>query len=379
MNKEIIYGITGILDKPDDVINAAKKLEEADYKKYDIHTPYPLHGIDKEMRLKPSPLGYFALAFGLTGAITGLFIMWLTMSQLYPQIISGKPFFPLPALIPVTFEITVLLASVGTVLSMLFFLFKLPNNSHPLHDTDYMKKVSADKFGVCIEAKDVKFDLEECRKFLESINCHTIEPIYYPEETINFRPKIFETKFVMFLLAAAFLVSGATYVLLNKLMFVEPFNWMMFQQRLDAQYPTKFFKDGFSMRTPIEGTVARGTTPYLYKGNPEKAGTELVNPIEATKENLAVGKAKFDTYCSPCHGYQGNGDARLNGQFPNPPSLHSEKVRNWTDGRIYAVIMDGQNSMPSYASQIKAEDRWKVINYIRTLQRALNAKEEDLK
>ena len=69
----------------------------------------------------------------------------------------------------------------------------------------------------------------------------------------------------------------------------------------------------------------------------------------------------------------------MRGQFPNPPSLHSEKVRTWNDGRIYAVIMDGQNVMPSYANLLDSDERWAVIHYIRALQRSLNAKESDIK
>ncbi|MCB0753622.1 MAG: cytochrome c, partial [Ignavibacteriae bacterium] len=87
---------------------------------------------------------------------------------------------------------------------------------------------------------------------------------------------------------------------------------------------------------------------------------------------------KFNIYCSPCHGYLAEGDSRLRGQFPNPPSLHSEKVRGWSDGRIYHVIVSGQNVMPSYSSQLSREERWAVVNYIRVLQRSLNAKESDL-
>jgi hypothetical protein len=65
------------------------------------------------------------------------------------------------------------------------------------------------------------------------------------------------------------------------------------------------------------------------------------------KQNLLLGKTKYNIYCSPCHGYFGEGDSRLRGQFPNPPSLHSQKLRDWTDGRIYHVIQVGQNVMPS--------------------------------
>jgi mono/diheme cytochrome c family protein len=69
----------------------------------------------------------------------------------------------------------------------------------------------------------------------------------------------------------------------------------------------------------------------------------------------------------------------LRGQFPNPPTLHSDKVRAWPDGNLFHVITEGQNVMPGYASQISRDDRWAIINYLRVMQRAHNAKESDLK
>jgi mono/diheme cytochrome c family protein len=133
------------------------------------------------------------------------------------------------------------------------------------------------------------------------------------------------------------------------------------------------------MRRPVEGTVARGFLPYAFTGKPDAAGRNLLNPLPPTKEVIQRGKERFLTYCSPCHGNFGAGDSRLRGQFPNPPTLHSEKVRNWPDGNIYHVITEGQNVMPSYASQVSRDDRWAIINYIRVMQRAHNAKESDLK
>jgi mono/diheme cytochrome c family protein len=68
----------------------------------------------------------------------------------------------------------------------------------------------------------------------------------------------------------------------------------------------------------------------------------------------------------------------MNAQFPNPPTLHSDKVRNWADANIYHVISNGQNVMPSYAKQISRDDRWAIVNYIRVLQRSQNAKDSDI-
>jgi len=104
----------------------------------------------------------------------------------------------------------------------------------------------------------------------------------------------------------------------------------------------------------------------------------LANPLPVNEKTLLTGQKRYDTYCSPCHGNYGKGDSRLRGQFPNPPTLMSEKVLNWTDGNIYHIITNGQNVMASYAKQISRDDRWAIVHYIRALQRSQNAKDSDL-
>jgi mono/diheme cytochrome c family protein len=378
MSEKILYGYTAIFDSPDDVSLAAGKVREAGYTKFDVHTPYPLHGMNKAMNLAPSKLGYIALIFGLSGTLGTLLSLWWVSAIDYPIVIGGKPLFSFPAYIPVTFEVTVLLAAIATVLAMLFVFFKFPNNSHPLNGTEYMRKVSSDRYGICIQSEDRLFSEAAVRKFFESVNASEIEPLYWDNDEINHKNKIFEPKFLLFLLAVSVFSSGTAYFTLNKLMFMLPFNWMMEQQKQSAQQKSLVFRDGFGMRRPVDGTIARGFMPYAFKGQPDLAGEKLVNPIPISRESLNLGQKKFDIYCSPCHGYHAEGDSRLRGQFPNPPSLHSDKVKKWSDGRIFAVLTDGQNIMPSYSSQLTVEERWAVINYVRALQRALNAKESDL-
>jgi len=331
------------------------------------------------MRLNASKIGYFAFAFGLLGAFSAVtFISWVTTSD-YPLVIGGKPFWSWPAFVPVSFEVTVLFASVLSTLAMIVLYFKFPNNAHPLHDTHYMKQVSSDKFGLSIQAEDPKFDEKLIKEFLKTIGGKEITSIYFEPEELSHGQKLFDLKFIGVLLVVALTVSASTYFTLNKLMYMQPFNWMMVQNKLKAQQASGLFRDGIGMRPPVEGTVARGFIPYAFKGKPEDAGTYLVDPLLPTKEVLDRGKSKYLTFCSPCHGNFARGDSRLQGQFPNPPTLHSDKVRSWPDGRIYHVITEGQNAMPSYTPQISPENRWAIINYIRVLQRAQNAKESDLK
>lgn len=373
-NDKNLYCIAATFNTPDEIINAAKKVSGAGYTHFDVNTPYPVHGMDAAMKLKSSKLGFVTLVMGLAGASIALLFMYWSLSIDYPLVIGGKPYFALPAFIPVTFEMTVLLATVSTVLAMIMLFFQLPNNKHPLHDTKYMKSVSNDKYGILIETNDDKFDEKEVENFLKNLKPLNIEYIYYPpEETYP----IFQPKFLLLLAGIALVVSGGTYFSLNKLMFMTPFNWMMDQDKLIPQKGSDLFEDGFGMRKPVAGTVARGFIPYPYKGqdNPKEV---LANPFLPTKENIALGKAKYDIYCSPCHGYFADGDSRLRGQFPNPPTLHSQRASDFSDGMFYHIITNGQNIMPSYESQITRDERWAIVNYIRVLQRAKNASDADL-
>lgn len=369
-----LFALAATFNSPNDIIHAAKVIADAGYKNFDINTPYPVHGMDKAMKLKPSKLGYITLAFGLSGAAFALFFMWWTMSVDYPQIIGGKPFFAFPAFIPVAFEVTVLLATLSTVIGLLTFMFGFPNNKHSIHGTEYMKKVSADKFGAVIYADDSIFNESKIKELFASLKAASTESIYYYEKESY---PIFEPKFLMILLGVAVVISGGTYFTLNKLLFMQPFNWMVYQDKTTAQEKSDFFSDQYGMRTKVDGTVARGFIPYPYLGQTNPTET-LSNPLLPTKEVLMLGQKKFLTFCSPCHGNFADGDSRLKGQFPNPPTLHSIRAREFNDGMLYHIITNGQNAMPSYASQVTRNERWAIVNYIRALQRAKYAKNSDI-
>jgi hypothetical protein len=290
------------------------------------------------------------------------------------MIIGGKPFFSLPAFIPITFEVTVLLATLSTVIGMLTFFFNYPENNHPLVDTAYLRSVSVDKYGICVYASDTHFEEGKIKDLLKELGGKNIEAVYYP---VKESYPLFEPKFLIFLAVVALITSGTTYVTLNKLMYLPPFDFMLWQEKTYVQSKSHFFADQFGVRKPVQGTVARGFLPYVYSGQPQPVQT-FVNPLIPDKKNLELGERKYFTFCSPCHGNYADGDSRLNQQFPNPPSLHTDRARDFSDGMIYHIITNGQNIMPPYASQITRDERWAIVNYIRVLQRAKNARTEDL-
>jgi mono/diheme cytochrome c family protein len=369
-----IYAYTALFNTPDEIIHAARAVSGAGYTRFDVNTPYPVHGMDRAMNLKPSKLGFVTLFFGLSGALLALLIMYYIMTYDYPMIIGGKPFFALPAFIPITFEVTVLLATLSTVIGMIAIFFNFPSNSHPLHDTDYMRSVSLDKYGIAIQADDPKFNESDVTALLSGLGAHSITPVYYPpkEEFALFNPK-----FMLFLLSVAVITSLATYVTLNHILYLPPFDFMWDQEKVDPQEKSEFYDDNFAMRTPVRGTVARGFLPYPGMGNPNPTEV-LTNPLPATNEVLELGRKKYDTFCSPCHGDFGDGDSRLRGQFPNPPTFHSDRSRQMSDGMLYHIMTNGQNIMPSYAPQVTREERWAVVHFIRVLQRAKNAAPSDV-
>jgi mono/diheme cytochrome c family protein len=158
------------------------------------------------------------------------------------------------------------------------------------------------------------------------------------------------------------------------------FNDMATQRKARQQAQNPFLPQGIVMQPPVAGTLPRGVEFYPYPKDPDRAGKELVNPLPRTMPNLQRGEQVYNTFCVTCHGYKALGDGLATGlgRLAAPPSLHSAKVTEWSDGHIYHNITMGQNKMPSYASQIKPADRWAAVLYVRVLQRALAPKPGDL-
>jgi len=143
-----------------------------------------------------------------------------------------------------------------------------------------------------------------------------------------------------------------------------------------SQTPNAALPDGMTDQPPVAGTIPRGFKPFHYGPGPEeaeRAGRELKNPFAPTAENLARGEFVYMNYCAVCHGATGAGDGPIIPKYPNPPSYQTEKSKSLADGNMFHVIALGRNNMPSHASQVRYDDRWKVILHIRKLQGFYNA------
>jgi len=162
-----------------------------------------------------------------------------------------------------------------------------------------------------------------------------------------------------------------------------PMQYMPNMHRSAALKPmraSEFFKDGMGARTPPEGSIARDveyskTSQDIPAENVERRG----NPFSISKEVVLRGRQVYSNTCIVCHGPSGAGDGPVVPPYPKPPSLTSDKIRALADSQIFHIITNGQNTMRSYASQIREEDRWKIIHYVRVLQMAQNPTAEQLK
>lgn len=160
----------------DRLLGAAEKVREAGFIHWDCYTPYPVHGLDDKMGIKATALPWVVLGGGLTGLMVGLVMQWWMNAFDYPFLISGKPFWSVPANIPVMFELTILLSAFGAFGGMLA-MNGLPRFYRPHFRSERFRRVTDDKFFIGIEARDRSFDPARNQEFLASIGADHVEVV----------------------------------------------------------------------------------------------------------------------------------------------------------------------------------------------------------
>ncbi|MEM7391683.1 MAG: cytochrome c [Verrucomicrobiota bacterium] len=177
------------------------------------------------------------------------------------------------------------------------------------------------------------------------------------------------------------LLGGSLIVLLAGSTGCELRQRMYDQPRYEPYEQSDFFGDDMSARLPVEGTVPRGhlrDDDHLYTG---KVDGKLVTtfPVEITEEVMARGQTRYQFYGTPCHGQSGDGEGMIVKRgYKQPPSYHEQRLVDQSVGYYYEVITKGFGIMPAYAYQLKPEDRWAVVAYVRALQRSRMATVDDL-
>jgi hypothetical protein len=167
-------GLLGEFDSPGALFHACEQLRDAGFRRWDAHSPFPVHGLERAMGLGRSRLPWIILVTALGGAAGGFALQAWVHSLAYPLVISGKPFFAWQAYVPVTFELSVLGGALGAVVGMLA-LNRLPMHHHPVFDSTAFERASDDRFFVSIEADDPRFDASATPELLRRANATRLE------------------------------------------------------------------------------------------------------------------------------------------------------------------------------------------------------------
>jgi hypothetical protein len=168
------YGVLARFETPGALLEACREVRDAGYTRWDAHTPFPVHGLDRAMGMKPTILPWIVLVLGLGGAAGAMVLQWWVSAVAYPLVISGKPLFSWQAFVPVTFEVGVLLGAVGAVFGV-FALSRLPMHWHPLFGSKDFERATDDGFFISIESWDPKFDHQRTRELLETAGAAHVE------------------------------------------------------------------------------------------------------------------------------------------------------------------------------------------------------------
>ncbi len=431
------FGWMAEFEDENKLLVAARKVRDSGYTKTDAFTPFPVHGIDEALGIKPTVLPFMVLCAGLTGLATALTMQWWMNGVDYKYIISGKPFGITPASIPVGFELTVLFSAFTAFLGMIG-LNQLPRFSNPVFTNPRFDRATNDRFFLYVDAKDKYYNRESVKELLAGTH-----PDHLDEVLEDTTPS--ELPRPIILAALLVVVSGlipAMIILNMRAGFstaprFHVFFDMDFQPKKKAQQTTTIFADGRSMRPQVKGTIARGQLeeqdPFYLGYDPTKLTavdsknlsmfvsiqtaklsdgssqapadgssqtptapapvapalnlpwTEKL-PIEANEDSMALGKLKFETYCAACHGYAGFGDGLVHkradslaqGYWLPPTSMHIDRVRKQPVGQIFHTITKGQGKMASYASSLSPKERWAVVLYVKALQKSRNAGIDDV-
>ena len=169
-------GVVGLYDDADSLVRAAAVIRDAGHRKWDCHTPYPVHGLDRAMGMGPSPVGYITLTAGLVGLLTAIGLTWGLSALHYPIRIGGKALFSWQAFVPIYFELFVLFAALGTMASVIGFC-RLGRWHSPLHDSGVMREIICDRFAIALEASDEEETDEKLKEMLQDTGCQDIRPL----------------------------------------------------------------------------------------------------------------------------------------------------------------------------------------------------------
>ena len=176
-----IVGLVGLFDDPDALLRAAEQVRDSGHKRWDCHTPYPVHGLDDAMGLKPSPVPYVTITAGFIGLATALLLTGGLSVWHYPIHVGGKALFSWQAFVPIYFELFVLFAAISTLAAVIYF-GRLGRWHSPLHDSGVMEEITRDRYAIVLNHEGSERTPEELRGLLERAGCRDVRPLQEFEE-----------------------------------------------------------------------------------------------------------------------------------------------------------------------------------------------------
>jgi len=168
------YGVMAEFATPAELLRAAGRLRARGYTKIEAYSPFPIHGLDTALGHGGSKVPWIVLCGAVVGASSGLALQWWTSAVSYPIRVGGKPFFSVPAFVPITFELGVLFSAFAALLGMLA-LNRLPQPYHPVFNHSRFHRVTDDRFFLAVEAGDPMFNVERAEHDLSDAGGLNIE------------------------------------------------------------------------------------------------------------------------------------------------------------------------------------------------------------
>lgn len=246
-------------ETPQQLVDAARRVRDAGFRRWDSHSPFPIHGIDEAMGIRVTKLPWITFFFGVCGIAAALGMIWFMNAYDYPFLISGKPLFALPAAGPISFELMVLLAAFATFLGMIA-LNQLPLFSSPLFNSDRFSRVTNDRFFISVDARDPQCQPGKTADFLRGLGAQHVEECFIDHSTDALPSGLGKALVLAGLIA---LVPPSIVVWLRSTPSPLPryhlITDMDFQPKFKPQRQSvSLFADGRIQRPQVAGTIARG-------------------------------------------------------------------------------------------------------------------------
>jgi mono/diheme cytochrome c family protein len=355
-------------------VEASRAAAAAGLRVADAYTPYPIVGLPPIVGTQPSLIARASLYGGVLGASVGLLLQAWTSVVSWPLNVGGKPRLAWLAFVPVAFELMVLGAGVAAVGAFLVESRLRPRwRLAAVHDGPHDDRFVLEVATVGEAQLEIGCSLLRAAGAVGISQRDGGRVISTPAATVR------SIRWLERMLVVVACVATGLSLLLWP-------NWtrrnlIYAPDMADSPAVTTYSSSAVSgnaqaLRAPVPGTVPRGPLPLHYEATEAdalRAAVALQVPpgIAAEPDRMRAEKL-FEIFCQPCHGSDGHGDGiTIKRGFQPPPSLLTQHARDMRDGQMFHVITYGQKLMPSQASQVRADDRWRLIMHVRRLQQRL--------